>query len=631
MNKFELGVIFSAGGPFPRQVQSFGRGISKFSRDGQRSLALLNRGAASAGRGLDRLGNRYTALLSGAAVAGTGRMLVDLQTRFERLGIQANISTGEVGKLKDEIYAASQQPNIRIDPSEMTAAVEKIVEKTGDLDLARNNLENIGLALSATGAAGQDIGAMVADMAEKFGLKQPEQFRQTLDAIVAQGKQGAFTLQNLATQGERVTAAYGSIGREGPGAVREMGAMLQMIKRGVGGPEQAATAFEALLRTLQDAEGVKKLTGAGITIMDPEDPKRMRSVIEIVKDIVRATGGDKLKLSQVFDSEAMRAFNGAIIEYQKTGGFASFDKFLNVVGDGNELLNDSARIAGKAQGALNSLATAGKRFADENLTGPIQGMADALNDLDAGELKSIMNTLAGAAAVGGGLILLSKGIRTAAAVKTLFGGRKSAGQAMAGADAGGLSGPMPVMVMNWPAGGMMGAAGMAAGKRGGYRGGKAAFGRGGAMAAAGTDGRALFRGGRAASMLSRSGGLLKNVFGKAAMPLFLAMTATDALGSAVNGDVKGVGRSLGGLSGSLAGASAGAALGSVVPGIGTAIGGMLGAMIGGFGGEELGDLIGGYLKIQIDSDGTPKIKEMKSNSRNFDFEAEVGTGMNMAP
>lgn len=625
MQNFELGVIFSAKGPFNRQVQTFGRGVAKFARDGQRSMTLLNQGASFAGRGLERLGNRYTALLSGAAVAGTGRMLVDLQTRFERLGIQAGIASGEVERLKGEIYAAAQQRNIRVDPSELTAAVEQIVEKTGDLNLARDNIENIGLALSATGAAGRDIGAMIADMSEKFGLHGAEEFRSTLDAIVAQGKQGAFTLQNLATQGERVTAAYGSIGREGPGAVREMGAMLQMIKRGVGGPEQAATAFEALLRTLNDADAVSKLTGAGIKIMEDDDPKKMRSVVEIVKDIVRATDGDKMKLSKVFDSEAMRAFNGAIIEFKKTGGFASFDEFLSVVGDGNKLLEDSERIANTAAGAITNLTTAWQKFADAKLTDPIQDLADALNKLDDSKLSDLMDTATKGVIAGGGLILLSKGIRTAAAAKTLFGGKKSAGMAMAGAT--GLSGPMPVMVMNWPGGamggGMMGAE-TGRGTKGGYRPGRAMFGRGKGLA---TGGKALF-GGRLGSMMMRGG---KGLLGRAAMPLFLAMSATDAIGSAANGDIKDVGRSLGGLGGTLAGASAGAALGSIIPGIGTVIGGLIGGMLGGFGGEELGDLIGGVLKIQIDNDGNAKVKEMKSNNRNFDFEAEVGAGMNMAP
>lgn len=209
-------------------------GLNKLGRTGSRSLRGLGRAASLASKGFDRLGNRYTAMIGGAAGLGTAKSLVSLEARLTQLGVQANKSAAEINTMNQEIYRVARAPHIRVDPSQILNAIDKIVEKTGNLDLARDNIENIGLAIRATGAAGENIGAMIADMNEKFGLKNSEQFNESLDALVNQGKAGAFTLQNMATQGERITAAYGSFNRVGPGAVKEMGAMMQMIKRGVG-------------------------------------------------------------------------------------------------------------------------------------------------------------------------------------------------------------------------------------------------------------------------------------------------------------------------------------------------------------------------------------------------------------
>lgn len=602
-------------------------GLTKLGHNGQRSLRGLGRAASLAGRGLDRLGNRYTALLGGAAGIGTGRQLIGLEARLTQLGVQAGKSAVIINALQAEIYRVAKSPHIRVDPSQILDAVDKIVEKTGNLDLAKTNIENIGKSIRATGAAGTDIGAMIADMNEKFGLTKSDEFLQSLDALVNQGKAGAFTLQNMATQGERITAAYGTFNRTGPTATKEMGAMMQMIKRGVGAPEQAATAFEALVRTLNDGDSRKKLQRSGIKIVDPDEPKRLRSVIEIVKDVVRATNGDVTKISSIFDAEAMRAFNGAVIEFNQTGGFASFDKFLSVSDNGSQILEDSTRNAKTAAGALTNLGTVWKSFADSKLTKPIQDLTAALDGLSPERVDEIMSSLATGAMALGGLVVASKAIRTMAAAKSLFGGRRGKGAAgMLGGMAGGAQ---PVMVTNWP-GGAGGGWGLD------MPGGKSRGGKSGGIARTGKLGR-LARGGQAlarlgskipgAALLGKGGKMLGKLGGRGFAPLAALMYGTDFVGSAMAGNAKGMGRSAGGLGGGLAGAAAGAAIGSVIPGIGTLIGGLAGGILGSLGGESLGEMLGGTLKIEIESDQPAKVKGLKSNSKSMDIDVDTGLVM----
>lgn len=445
MSELRTSVVMTLSGNLEARAKRYGQAMEGFSRRGQRSMALLQRSTEAVGAGLDRLGNRYTALLSGAAGVGAAKMVMDLEMRFTRLGIQANASADEVARLKQEIYSAAQAPDVRIDPGEITSAIEAIIEKTGDLKFAQENMRNIGLAIQATGAAGQDIGEILAEF-QKMDIKSPDKVLEALDVLNVQGKEGAFTLQNLAALGPRVITAYTATGRNGAQALREMGAALQMIRMGTGSSEMAATAFEATLRTLTDPKKVQDLQKlTGISVFDPEKLKNgqrvLRPINELMAEIIQKTGGDKVKLGLVFDAEAVRAFNQASGEFQRTGRLDSLDKFMSVHADGATTMQDSARAAKTASAALTNLYTAWKKFADSELTGPIQSLADMLNSLEPGAVDRWMQVAKWVAIVGGGAIVARK-------VGNIIGGLRRGGAAGAAGGLAGMPVPLPVYVVN---------------------------------------------------------------------------------------------------------------------------------------------------------------------------------------
>ncbi|MEX0732839.1 MAG: phage tail tape measure protein [Aquisalimonadaceae bacterium] len=461
MAEMRASIVMNLTGNVERRARRYGQALGTMSRMGRRHLGVLGRSTQMLGRGLDRLGNRYTALITGAAGVAQLRALTQLETRFTRLGIQANRTDEEMDALRRQIFETARAAEIRVDPGEITSAVEAIVEKTGDLEFAQENLRNIGLAISATGAAGANIGDILAEF-QKMDIRVPEEVLRSLDTLNEQGKAGAFTLQNLAALGPRVVTAYTALGREGPQAIREMGAALQVIRQGTGTSEQAATAFEALLRTLQQADKVKVLERGGITIFDPDELERGRQVLrpinEIMVDIIQAADGRATVLSQVFDAEALRAFNAALGEYNRTGGVESLQRFLDVQGDGAATTRDSARAADTAAQAMQNLSTAWQQFADANLTNHIQSAADALNSLDPETVDRWLK-------IGG---ILAGGLGAAYAARSvgrLVGdlssmGRRAAGRGALGGVAGAASAmrPIPVFVVNW-GGGMGGGAG----------------------------------------------------------------------------------------------------------------------------------------------------------------------------
>lgn len=454
MKKMRAEMELSLLGNVSAQSDKFAQSLNRLESSGRRSLLGVANIANRTHSTLGTIFNKGSALLGSVGLAVSGKSVADLETRMTRLRLQAEISKEEMAKLNGELFKVAQKRDINIDPSELLSAIERIVGKTGDLKFATDNMQNLAYAISATGAAGEDIGAMGADLMEKFGIKDQQEIIKTLGLLVNQGKAGAFELRDLATQGERVTAAYASTGRQGREAVAEMGAMLQMTRKATGGPEQTATALEALIRNFNDPMKRKILLDSGIKLMDPEDPKRMRSIIEISKDIIRVTKGDRSKIGLAIDQEGIRALTAMMIEYNQTGGFKSVDSFLKTSSDPQTLLDDSKEIAQTFNSAMTSLRTAFTYFANTNLAGPIQTLAYAINSLNPETLQKILTyggtALGGLAAVWAGSKVIGMGATALSALKVFGGGKNS----VVGSALGGLTGlasmsnPLPVYVVN---------------------------------------------------------------------------------------------------------------------------------------------------------------------------------------
>lgn len=440
-------LILSLRGNFAQGLQAAQREFTRTSQIGVRSMQVLSRGVTNASRALDGLGNRYAALATGAAAVGSGRFVIAHERRLTRLGITANLTADEVQRLNRAIYETAQQPNIRIDPSELLSAIEGITEKTGDLEFARNNLQTIALAIQATGASGDAVGELVAEF-QKLGETDPKRVLELLDILNVQGKAGAFTLQNLAALGPRVITAYsGSVKgvRDNVSVIREMGAALQTIRQGTGSSEMAATAFESLLRDLQDANKQQMFRRLGVQIFQTgkDGSKALRPINQLMAEIMDKSKGSRLVLGQIFTDESIRAFNAFKPEL--------IQSFMDVQANGTQTLQDSARAARDAAGAMQSLSSAWKQFADTNLTSVIQDLADGLNSVGPGTVQNWLKTATQVGVVVAGALALRKIWQLGRGIAGIFG----AGRASAGATAGGVAGPLgggplpvPVYVVN---------------------------------------------------------------------------------------------------------------------------------------------------------------------------------------
>ncbi|MFM5244310.1 phage tail tape measure protein [Aeromonas caviae] len=452
-------IVINLAGNLATKSRQYSQSMSQFAANNQRAMNMLKMSTAAAGRGIDAMGSRYMAL--GAAVVGgaTVKGYADLDRRISRIAIAADISRDKAKALKDEINAVSNTKGIRIDPGEATAAIEEILTKTGDLEYAMANLPNIAAVIQATGAGGTEVGGIFTEF-KKLAIDSSEAAMRAIDTLNLQGKQGAFTLGNMAKEGPKIFAAYAATGRQGASAVTELGAALQIIRQGVGSDAEAVTAFESIIRDLTRPETVKKLKQLGnIDVFDPEQLKQgrevMRSLPVLIEEIVTKSGGLSSKLADLnLTDEAKRALKPVIAEFVQTGDVKAFDEFLKLSGDGSTTLNDAAVAAGDFAASLQLVSNSWSQFANQQLAEPIAELADAINSLDPDAVQNWLETGKNIALVVGGLVAVKKGID---AVKWTKGVWDAAKPSKGGA--GGLGGAMadlgatPVYVVNMPGGG----------------------------------------------------------------------------------------------------------------------------------------------------------------------------------
>lgn len=585
MSDIRAGVLLSLKDQFSAGLRRAGTEASGFGSSVVSALDKVNSATSGVSAKLAGLG-----LTVGAGFAVNG--VIDLQARMERLGTAMNAPTEKMDELKQKIFAAAQSPDIKIDPSSIIDAIDQIGERTGDMKFAEENIRSIGLAIQATGATGDDIGGLFAEF-QKMGMGADES-RRALDALTKQGKEGAFTLQNLAGLGPRTISAYAATGRSGETALREMGAALQVIRMGTGSSEQAATAFEAVMRNLTDPAKQKELKKLGVTVRDQAG--QFKPVTAIMSDIVVKSKGSIEKIGSLFDAEAVRGFNSAISEYKRTGGVESLQKFLAMQSDGSMVLADSARNAHTLKANIQNLQGAFAKFADKNLTGPLESVAATLNNL-AEDPEKVQRVFMGVAA-GIAAVTAVKGLATVVGLVSNLKGLKG-GKTSLGLTAGLAGGAQPVLVTNWPAGGLLG---------------------GESTAGVGLSETAVPAAGIPSSRLQAVSGAFKQA-GKAGLIGGALYAGAGLVSTLTNKDLsreekfKGSGGAVGGGLGVWGGTALGAAIGTaILPGVGTAIGAALGGAIGAFAGQKGGEFTGGFIAQKTARPGLPPVDAATSRT-----------------
>lgn len=186
-------------------------------------------------------------------------------------------------------------------------------------------LPTITKAATAYNATIEDLSKASMAALDNLGVKVADMPR-ALDAMARSGKEGAFELNDQA----RYFASLASLGQtlklKGVDGVAEISSALQVIRKGAGTSEEAATRLSDVFGKITSQETIKKFGKLGIDIqknlkkaqVQAEKTGKPFSAIDfVVENLNKALNGDVGRIGEIFQDKEARLGAIALMQYHK--------------------------------------------------------------------------------------------------------------------------------------------------------------------------------------------------------------------------------------------------------------------------------------------------------------------------
>ncbi len=376
------------------------RANSELAEQEQRLTRLTERSRrfAAARESFGRTQGMATGLAAGGASSiGVGmtiaRPLVDgveksaaFESSMTTIGQKASLARTQVNALGVQVLNLARATNQL--PEEIQKGTDALAGFGLDPNQAIKMMTPIGRAATAYKAENEDLAA--ASYAAYSNLKVPiEQTALAIDTMAYAGKRGAFELKDMAQYMPALTAGYQALGQTGIGAVADLGAALQVIRKGTGDSASAGVDLENILQKLASPATIKAFQKMGVDL--PAALKKAyaegKTPLEALAELTNKTlKGDLGKLGFLFEDaqvqQGLRPLIQNLQEYRsiradaaKAGGTtdADFAERMKDTAERTKRLTINAQalsvtLGGQLQPTVNSLSDR------------ISTMADRVND-----------------------------------------------------------------------------------------------------------------------------------------------------------------------------------------------------------------------------------------------------------
>lgn len=452
-SRLDTEIIINLAGNLTAKARQYGANMSEFAQRNQRAMSIVKATSEAAGRGLDRLGNRYTTAIAGFAGGAMLRNYATVDRRLTRLGVSAGKTREEMSSIFNDVQDVAI--SFKVDSSEVVAALEEINGRTGDMEFGLKNLKGLAATIAGSGSSGAAIGGIFAEF-KKYGITDGKDGFLAMDVLNKLGKEGAFELKDLAEKATPSLSLYAAAGGRGVQGVKDVGVLLESAIGATGNRDTAATLVENFIREIQNPKIANALKQKGVNVKDKSG--QLRPLPELLEEIARKSqvgGNKKGGLGQIgelqkvgFTQTSLDLISGV----SSKSGMENLRRFMGVTADGSSIEADAKYVGKDFTSALQSLTTTGEKFANANLAKPVQELADALNSVDQATVQNWLEIGKNVAIATGGLLVARKAFQIGkGAYDFLRPGKKGVPAGIT--DVFG-SGVMPVYVTNMPAGGL---------------------------------------------------------------------------------------------------------------------------------------------------------------------------------
>ncbi len=251
-----------------RQYDQVGRTIEqlKAKQEGlnasiARGATLKNKRGELRGQAMETLG---TAAVVGAPIVQSLRTAIDFKDQTRDIAITGGFDEAEETRLGDVMRGAALKWN----QTQTEVAKGTGVLIAGGISSAKELAAYapvMAKTATATRASMDDLGSVAIALNDNLGIGA-DGLERAMNMLAYAGKRGQFELADMAKWLPQLTPQFAALGITGERAVAEIGASLQIARKGAGSNDEAANNFKNFLSKLTAPDTLKAFDDAGIDI-----------------------------------------------------------------------------------------------------------------------------------------------------------------------------------------------------------------------------------------------------------------------------------------------------------------------------------------------------------------------------
>lgn len=275
----------------------------------------------------------------GAPVALAARTAIDFKDQTNDIAITGGFDAAEEQRLGDVLRGSALKWNQT--QSDMAAGAQVLI--AGGISNVKE-LEAyapvMAKAATATRASMDDLGSVAIALNDnlKIGASGLER---SMNMLAFAGKSGQFELADMAKWLPQLTPQFAALGVTGEKAVAEIGASLQIARRGAGSNDEAANNFKNFLSKLTAKDTLKSFEGAGIDLQNSMKSlvskgfTPVQAMLEVITQYVGSKGpkaaGEFQKAMALKDDAERKAAVDRLNEAYKLGDLFADQQVLSFI------------------------------------------------------------------------------------------------------------------------------------------------------------------------------------------------------------------------------------------------------------------------------------------------------------
>lgn len=304
--------------------------------------------------------------------------------RLTLIGQTADATREQIDRLGGGLHELAQQTATPID--KLTGGLEALVAQGRSLKEGLDFLPAVARTAAASGSEVEDIAKTADSVGSNFSLGAKE-MQSAFDIMASGGKAGQFELKDMARYLPSLAPAAKAVGYAGQKGLADMVAMLQVLRKGSGSTEEAATSMSNIFQKLESDETVKNFKEMGVDLEAAmkKGRKEGRNLVEVLEEATqKATKGDLSLIPKLFkDSEYARGMRALLTyggEWQKLSGNLQSNSAGTVMRDLAHLIKDAQANLDRFNNSWQRFTQGMARLSDAG--GVSKGIGDSAKEFE---------------------------------------------------------------------------------------------------------------------------------------------------------------------------------------------------------------------------------------------------------